>query len=343
MTGGGAETPVGWGILGCGWVARDHVAPAIEAAPSARLVAVADPDRAARARMPGTAHGLDGIDGLLAEPGVEAVYIATPNDAHASATAAAARAGRAVLCEKPMASTVTDARAMVAAVEAAGTPYATAYDQRHHPAHARLRGLVAEGALGTITQVRIHYACWLPPGWAADNWRIDPDRAGGGAVVDLAPHGLDLLACVLGEQPRALSVLLQRRVQSYGVDDGGLVTARFPSGVLASLHVGYNCPDTLPRRRLELIGTRGMALAENTMGQDPAGRLTLFSAEGGDPKDVPFDTGAGPFPRQIEAFSRHLRHGGPPVGATPRGDLALTEMLLGALARAEEEDATDAA
>ena len=68
------------------------------------------------------------------------------------------------------------------------------------PRTARWPTMVAEGRLGTVTAIRIVYACWLPANWAGDNWRIDPRRAGGGALIDLAPHGLDLAAYLLGER-----------------------------------------------------------------------------------------------------------------------------------------------
>ena len=103
---------------------------------------------------------------LLANRGVEAVYVATPNDRHADVVEACARAGKHVLCEKPMATTLDDARRMVAACERAGVRYATAFDQRFHAAHRRLRDLVAGGALGVVAQARIHYACWLPADWS---------------------------------------------------------------------------------------------------------------------------------------------------------------------------------
>jgi predicted dehydrogenase len=203
---------------------------------------------------------------------------------------------------------------MVRACTEAGVPYATAFDQRFHAAHRRLRALIAEGALGTVTCVRIHYACWTPPdwqpaAWAHDNWRADPAVAGGGAMLDLAPHGLDLVQTLLDEPIVRVSCLLQRRVHAYAVDDGAVLTARTASGVLVSHVVAYNRPDAFPRRELEVIGTRGRALATETMGQSPGGRLTLTDADGG-VRDVPFaDEDRSPFLAQVEAFGAALLAG----------------------------------
>ena len=302
-----SDQTVRWGVVGCGWVARDYVGPGIEASGNGRVVAACDLDAAALAAflphrdMLRTAS----LDALFDT--VDAVYVATPNDAHAGPVALAARAGRAILCEKPMARTLAEAQAMAEAVRAAGVIYATAFDQRFHPAHQALRDLIEAGKLGTVTQVRIRYACWTDPDWSPDgrphdNWRADPDRAGGGAFIDLAPHGLDLTQMLLGEPLTAVAALLQHRVHAYAVDDGGALVARSASGALLNLSVAYNCPDAFPRREIEVAGTRARALALNTMGQTPGGSLTLTDAATGAVRDVPFDALASPFQRQAAAF-----------------------------------------
>ena len=107
----------------------------------------------------------------------------------------------------------------------------------------------------------------------------------------------------------AIAALTQRRVQDYAVDDGALLIGRTAGGVLVQLHVAYNCPDALPRRRLEVLGSAGQILAENTMGQDAGGRVTHTDASGrATPLPVP-DAEASPFTRQMAAFARAVQHG----------------------------------
>ena len=327
---------VGWGIAGCGWVARDHALPALLEVPAAQVVALHDVSADALARMPVDAARHTDLDAFLATPGLDAVYVAAPNALHRQLVEAAAGAGKAVLCEKPLAADVADAEAIVKACD--GQLLGTAYDQRWHPAHVRLRELVPE--LGTVTAVRIVYCCWLPADWSPDgrphdNWRVDPARAGGGAAIDLAPHGLDLVGVLLGEDVEQLTALTQIRVHDYAVDDGALLSGRTPSGVLVSLHVAYNTPDALPRRRLEVVGTRGMLTAVDTMGQTAGGSLTLHAeasagpADCSQPSDVRFGAGS-PFPAQFAAFTAAVA-GDAAWPYDPARDLRLHRLLLQAL------------
>lgn len=332
---------LGWGIAGCGWVTRDYVAPGIQASSRGEAVALLDPDPTALETtgriLPQAARRTD-LDDFLSTPGLDAVYVATPHHTHAALVEAAASAGKHVLCEKPMANTVEDAERMVASCKAAGIVYATAFDQRYHAAHRRLRKLIADGALGTVTMARIHYACWLPPDWEPetadaphDNWRVDPVRAGGGALADLAPHGLDLLQTLLGEEIVELAGLKQRRVFDYPVEDGAALVASFSGGALATIHNAFNCPDTLPRRTLDIYGTKAAAITRNTMGQVPGGTLELIPANGEPQKiDLPPEEDVSPFLSQVEAFESALLENRP-YPFPPERDLHTMRLLQTAL------------
>jgi predicted dehydrogenase len=345
-------------------VARDHVLPGLAAVPGAHLVAVHDRDPAAalaaaagpglqeghlhatslqEGGLPATGRGrvsvAPDVHALARVPGVDAVYVATPTHAHVEPVAAAAAAGVAVLCEKPLAPDAAGARAVVAA--AGGGLAGCAFDQRFHPAHVRIAELVAAGELGTVTAVRISYACWLPADWSPDgqrrdNWRVGP---GGGAVIDLAPHGVDLVGVLLGgDDLERLHVTVASRVHDYAVDDGGVLGGRTAGGVLYDAHVAFNTPDALPRRRLEVVGTRAQLVALDTLGQTPGGTLTRYDAAGGEPVGVPFDTATGPFTAQLAAFSAAVAGRAPWPHPLAR-DLRLHELLTAALDAALHDDA----
>lgn len=328
---------LGWGVVGCGWVGRDLAAAAITECANAELVALCDDDPVrlaeAGARFPDARSTTD-LDAMLADEAVQAVYVATPNHTHAAIVQRIAAAGCDVLCEKPMATSAADARAMLEACADAGVRYATAFDQRHHAAHRRLRLLVADGTLGVVTLARIHYACWLGPEWSpwpglsTDNWRIDPLRAGGGALVDLAPHGIDLLPFLLDDEWSRLMALEQHRIHAYHVADGASLVGLTAGGVLASIDVSYNCPELLPRRRLEIHGTAGMVEAIDTMGQTAGGRLTFIDAVDGarHPIEVAPEDDRSPFLAQIEAFGRHVLDG-ETLCVEPATDVRHVELL----------------
>ncbi|MFI5837222.1 Gfo/Idh/MocA family protein [Micromonospora sp. NPDC051300] len=325
--------PFGWGVVGCGWVARDHVAPAIRAA-GHRLVAACDRDPVAARSLAPDRLATAELRELLDHPDVEAVHVATPNDAHAAVVASVVESGRPVLCEKPLAATLADARRLVEAT--GGTIAGAAFDQRFHPAHRRVADLVAAGELGTVTAVRIVYGCWLPPRWSPDgrphdNWRVDPTRAGGGALIDLAPHGVDLVGVLLGEDLVELTVRTQRLVHPYAVDDGALLAGVTEAGVLVQAHVSFNTADPLPRRRLEVVGTRAQLVAVDTLGQTAGGTLTRLDAGTGAAETVPFDVELSPFTAQAHAFAGAVRGADWPWPLSR--DLRLYELLHTAAGR----------
>ena len=327
-----SDTKIGFGIIGCGWVARDYVIPAILASGNACLVALCDLDcQSYKSISPDNQKifRTQNLDEFLTAPGLEAVYIATPNNSHRFLTEQAAAAKKHVLCEKPMATNLRDAAAMVQVCKQNKVMYATAFDQRFQARHLKLKQLIESETLGQITAARIHYACWLPGDWSADNWRTNRETAGGGAFIDLAPHGIDLLQFLLGEPIVDFSAFLQCRIHDYQVDDGAVAIGRFAGGALMTMNVAYNCPDNFPRRTLEIIGTRAKALALNTMGQTAGGNLFLTDRSG-DEREISIDAAddISPFRRQIEVFSNCLLRG-QPFPFAPEGDLATMEILAG--------------
>jgi predicted dehydrogenase len=326
-----------WGIAGFGWVARDYMAPGIEAA-GGTLVAIADPSPLAQASAESAgllAH--DDTATMLAGGGIDCLYVATPNHRHADPVRAAAAAGIPVLCEKPIAATLADAEAIGDAV--GDRLYGTAFDQRHHPAHRTMAAAIRDGAIGRPIAVRIVYACWVDPAWVpaggdagACNWRADPAAAGGGAVIDLALHGLDLAELLLGEPLARLHIDLQRRIHDYPVDDGGILSGRTASGILFQSHVAYNCAEVLPRRRLEVLGEHGLLVATDTMGQTAGGSVTLRCGRTGAETALPFDATLSPFAAQAAAFAAAVR--GEPHDFSIHRDLSLMRLFDAAYARA---------
>ncbi|MGJ4804835.1 Gfo/Idh/MocA family protein [Luteimonas sp. SDU82] len=193
-----------WGIIGCGDVTEVKSGPALQQARGSSLVAVMRRDGAKAAdyaRRHGVPRWYDDADALIHDPGVEAVYVATPPSTHAHYAIAAMRAGKPVYVEKPMALDGAECDAMLAVSRATGMPLFVAYYRRALPRFAKVRELLAVGAIGAPRRVRVQLHRTVDPRMgdpSAPAWRVRPEISGGGLFVDLGSHTLDLLDFLLG-------------------------------------------------------------------------------------------------------------------------------------------------
>lgn len=192
---------VRWGIIGCGDVTEVKSGPGFQKADGSSLVAVMRRDRA-RAEDYARRHGVARVhrtaEELIADPEVDAVYIATPPDSHESLALLVAAAGKPCLVEKPMARNHDECKAMVGAFRTAGVPLWVAYYRRALPRFLQVRDLLAADAIGRLTSVHVQVTERLARGPDALNWRFDPAQAGAGLFLDLASHCLDLLDFLVG-------------------------------------------------------------------------------------------------------------------------------------------------
>lgn len=190
--------------------------------------------------------------------GPDAVIVTAENARHRELVEAAAAVGAHILCEKPLATTVEDAEAMLAAVERAGVTLMTAYPVRFAPSFADLLHRVRSGQLGTLLAVKGTNNGKLP---AERAWFTDPALSGGGALVDHVVHCADLLDELLGEQPDSVHAVANRILHpGSAVETGGLVTAVYPSGVVATIDCSWSVPQSAPTwggLTLQVTGTRG--------------------------------------------------------------------------------------
>ena len=188
---------LGWGIIGIGRIADTAVAPGIAKSADGKLVGAVsrDQDRAnAFAAKHGAELATTSYEELLNHRGVDIVYIATPNDQHPEQCIAAAKAGKHVLCEKPLALEVAEARRMVSACQEAGVRMGTCFQTRHHAAFAHARQLLDEGAIGDPVLVQIETSSGATP---PQGWRLNQEQAGIGALNNIGVHPLDLLRFLL--------------------------------------------------------------------------------------------------------------------------------------------------
>jgi 1,5-anhydro-D-fructose reductase (1,5-anhydro-D-mannitol-forming) len=271
---------LGWGLIGASTIAREWLIEAIRAQPGHQVVAVMSSD-AKRAAAYAAAHQIASayseLSALLADPKVDAVYISTTNELHKSQTLAAAAAGKHVLCEKPLAMTVADAREMVGACAKAGVVMGTNHHLRHAATHRKIRELVSTGAVGKPLFARVFHAVYLPP--HLQGWRLHKPTAGGGVIVDITCHDADTLRFLLGSEPvEAVALSQQAGLATGEVEDGVMAVLRFENGVLAQLHDAFTVKHA--NTGLEIYGTEGSVIARDVMTQRPVGEVILRTGSG---------------------------------------------------------------
>src|SRR5512138_192090 len=275
-----------WGVIGCGGIAARRTIPEFKKmVANAELVSVMDvePQRArAVAQQFAVPHHCATEAELLAQD-VQAVYIATPQHLHCRQTVQAARAGKHVLCEKPIAITPAEVDEMEAACTQSGVKFMLAWCMRQNVYNRKIRELAQSGALGRIVMGRAQLTCWYPPIPGA--WRQDITLSHGGALIDMGTHCLDLLEWILDSEIVEVTGFQDLLVQKYPtpIEDTSTLVVRFRNGAHGIIDNYFNVPDAAAQNALEIFGTKGSVIARGTIGQDPTGhvRATLQPQETG--------------------------------------------------------------
>jgi len=312
---------VKWVVIGAGGIARRRMIPeGILPSRNATLTALYSPRHGDEVGRQFGVQSCRTEQELLDQP-CDAVYLASPVHLHHDQVIRAARAGKHVLCEKPLGLNPDEAGRMVRACDAAGVKLGVGFLMRFHAYHREALRLVQQGEIGRLVFGRAQLSCWYPPLEGA--WRQDPKLGGGGSLMDMACHTIDLLETFFGRVCR-VACMSARRIHDYPVEDTGTATLEFESGSLGMIDSLFNVPDRCSKNRLELYGEHGSILAEGTIGQDSGGEMLLCRGERiglsgadedwgspGQPKRI----APGPvniYRAQIEAFSQAVLDDTPP-------------------------------
>lgn len=223
-----------------------------------RFVGVADED-ASRAKKAARQFGVKAFPDYasLLEAELDAVIVTSENANHRRHAVAAAQAEKHVLCEKPLATTIADAEAIVEVCRRAGVKLMTAFPCRFHPAFARLRQAVSAGDLGKILAIKATNQGICPGGWFTQT-----ELSGGGAVIDHTVHVLDLIRVLTGAEPVRVYAEIDNRFCGGDFDDTGLLTIDFSDGVFATIDTSWSRPKSSPfwgNVTLEVTGEAGRA------------------------------------------------------------------------------------
>lgn len=247
-----------FGIISFAHMHAYSYARALGEIPGVTLSGIADPDadrgKAAAAQYK-TVHYADYHE-LLAQD-IDAVIVCSPNADHKEHAVAAARAQKHILCEKPIATRVADAQAMIDAATQAGVVLQTAFPVRHSDAVRQLKATVEQGKLGEILAINGTNHGKMPPGWF-----LDPAQAGGGAVMDHTVHVADLIRWIFKSEFTEVYAEVDTLLHDVNIDDCGMLTMQLASGVICSLDTSWSRPDTFTTWgdvTMQVIGTKGVA------------------------------------------------------------------------------------
>lgn len=252
---------IGWGIIGCGDVAENKSGPALAKAPGSALIAVMRRDPGAARDFAQRLHALRWYDNaaeLIADPQVNAVYIATPHAAHVQNARLAARAGKAILCEKPMGINSRDAQAIVAICREAQMPLCVAYYRRFWPVTQTMKTLLEDKAIGELVQARIQL-CDYFNGDPNRSWITSAAQAGGGALANAGSHWVDLARYLLGEIAEVMAVCTFE--SGLEVEDSASLMMRTEHGVTITLNTTWRGGASV--NEIDVIGTGGRLVSNN--------------------------------------------------------------------------------
>ncbi len=319
-----SHTPLRWGILGTGTIAHTF-ARALAETTTGRLVAVGSRGREAAARFAaefGAVRPHDGYAALLADTEVEAVYIATPHPAHAEWAIAAARAGKHVLCEKPLTLNLGDSGRVIAAARENGVTLMEGFMYRCHPQTARLVELVRDGALGRLglVQAAFGFHCDYQPGH-----RLFANALGGGGILDVGGYPVSMARLLAGAaQGRAFSDPVEVAGAAHlhpdeGVDLHAAATLRFGDGVVAQVACGVSLE---LENVVRVHGSAGWLLVPEPWFAGSAGGATrlVLHRRGRDPETIMVPAAQGLYAYEADEFAAAVRAGRAEVAAMSWSD-----------------------
>ena len=336
-----------WGVIGAGGIADRRTIPGMMLADNAELIAVMEINmelaEKCRAKW-GCKRAYDNEAALLADPEIDAVYIASPVVLHAKQAMMAADAGKHILIEKPLAMTSEEGQKVVEYCESKGVRIAAGLMMRFGAYVMAMKKAIADGKIGRPVSGFSQFTCWYPdmPG----NWRQSKKNGGGGAMMDMGVHCIDLMQYITGSRVRQVAAFHDTLTFHYEVEDSSTVLMRLENGCECVVQSNFNIPDEAAKWRLEIFGDRGHLVGENIIGQIDGGTLdAMFCGEVGgydaqqdtrDAKGEQLDVEFGNmYTREIESFGNSILNCLPLE--VPASDAVQVQRVMEAAYRSNDE------
>ena len=342
-----------FGIIGAGEIAVSRTIPAMLECEYAVPVAVMN-TKMEKAQSICERFGIpaayDSVDALLADESIDAVYIASPVYLHTALTKNAADRGKHVLCEKPLGMNTEDALGAVEYCREKGVLLSVGLMMRYGTHVRNVKRIISEGGIGQVVSGNGRFSCWTPhtPG----RWLHNAEKAGGGPVMDMGFHLIDLMQYITGMRVTAVTAMQERITfsgEDYTVDDSSTLILRMDNGAQFVVQTNFNIPDTAAKWRLDFYGTKGRLLGDMIVAQEDGGILNAITLTEADDLFVQPEAGFGigkniegdfgnMYRAEIDSFSRSIQNG-TPVEVDPM-DAVQVQRIIDAAYRSSREGIT---
>ena len=271
-----------WCVIGAGGIADRRSIPALLKDKNNQLVAVMDRVLETAEKI-GKKYGVPYFTDertMLESVDADAVYIGTPVGCHYDQAMLALEFNKNLFMEKPIALNAKNGRKIVDAFKEKDKQITIGYMMKYHNLHEKAKELIKNDGIGMVTDIRTQFSCWYPDIKGA--WRQNKKLGGGGAIMDLGVHCIELIEYLLDEEIVEVKALYNTRTFSYEVEDGGVIIFKTKSGVLGHIDVNFNIPDKASISKLEIYGSKGYIICNGTLGQEETGELSHLYCPQGD-------------------------------------------------------------
>jgi len=267
-----------WCIIGAGGIADRRTIPAILSDKNNEIVALMEKNKEV-GEMVSKKYGIkcyNDEEEMLENEECDAVYIGTPVFCHYDQAMIALKYKKHVFIEKPIALNSEQGEKLVKEFKKANLQLYVGYMMKYHNLHIKARKLVLENKIGQISSVRMQFTCWYPDIKGA--WRQNKKLGGGGAIMDLGVHCIELTEYILGDEIESVKSFYQTTTFNYEVEDSAILIFRTKNGTPGHIDVSFNVPDKASNSKLEIYGTKGNIICTGTLGQEETGKLSYLYA-----------------------------------------------------------------
>ncbi len=314
---------INWGLIGASTIAKEWMVDAINSRPDSQILSIMSSDMGRGKQFAdefNIPHFCNSVDEMLTQE-IDAVYISTTNELHHPQAIAVGNSGKHLLCEKPLALTIDQAKEMVELFKENNLVLGTNHHLRNAASHRKIKELVDKGTIGELRAVRIFHAVYLPEN--LQTWRLQNPEAGGGITLDITVHNVDCLRFITGRNPLAITSSFQNAgMAKNNLQDGIMSIVELEGGAQAFLHESFAFK--YAGNGLEVHGSEGSIFGDSIMSPNPVGEVRLSNSEGDkvinlEPENL--------YHRSVQLFNQAINGEGTPAATGEDGLYSLTVAL----------------